>query len=143
MELKLIRFKKAKGYTAGKLYVEGKFFCFTIEDEDRGLDQSMSLAQIAKIKIPGVTAIPTGRYEVAYTYSNRFQRFMLQILEVPGYSGIRIHVANSAKDVEGCVGVAYEDSSDGFAGDSKKAVAALDLVLKAATKVSKCYITIQ
>jgi hypothetical protein len=143
MDLKIKRKKGYKGYCPGKLYVQNKYFSFTIEDEDRGLTQSMSLKQIQKIKKYGITAIPIGRYEIAYTYSNRFKRFMLQILNVPGYEGVRIHVANTAKDVEGCVGAAYEDSTDGFAGKSKDAIEALDLVMKPATKVEKCFITIE
>jgi hypothetical protein len=143
MDLLIKRKKGYKGYCPGRLFIEEKPFSFTIEDEDRGLTQSMSLKQIEKIKKYGITAIPIGKYEVAYTYSNRFNRFMLQILDVPGFAGIRIHVANTDKDVEGCVGCAYEDSTDGFAGNSKKAIEALDTVMMAATKVEKCYITIQ
>lgn len=143
MDLKIKRKKGYTGYCPGKLFVQGKYFSFTIEDEDRGLMQSMSLKQIEKIKKYGITAIPTGRYEIAYTYSNRFKRFMLQILNVPGYEGVRIHVANTAKDVEGCIGCAYEDSTDGFAGNSKNAIDALDVELKAATKVEKCFLTIE
>lgn len=134
---------KVPGYRAGKFSVKGKFFGYTIEDEDRGLTQSMSLKQIAKIKKYGITAIPIGRYEVAFTYSNRFKRFMLQILNVPGYEGIRIHVANTAKDVEGCIGVAYEDSSDGFAGNSKKAIEALEKMLLPISQKEKMFITIK
>lgn len=143
MNLKIIRGNGFKGYCPGKLFVEDKFFGYTIEDEDRGLKSSMTLESIKKIKIYGVTAIPKGTYEIAFTYSNRFKRFMMQILHVPGFEGIRIHVANTAKDVQGCVGVAYEDSFDGFAGNSKVAIDALEKVMKAATKVEKCYITIE
>ena len=143
MNLTINRFAKAKGYTGGKLFIEGKFFGFTIEDEDRGLKQSMPLDEIKKLKKYGITAIPSGTYEVAFTYSNRFKRYMMQILNVPGFEGIRIHVANTAKDVEGCVGVAYDDSSDGFAGNSAKAIKALETIMRAACKVEKCFITIE
>jgi hypothetical protein len=143
MELKLEITHKAKGYRAGKLFVNGKFFGYTIEDEDRGLKQSMTKKEIAAIKKYGITAIPTGRYEVAFTYSNRFKRFMMQLLNVPGYEGIRIHVANTAKDVEGCIGVAYEDSSDGFAGNSRKAMKDLEAFLRPISKTEKIFITIE
>lgn len=143
MELELNITKKAKGYRAGKLSINGKFFAFTIEDEDRGLTQSMPLAEIAKIKKYGITAIPTGRYEICMTYSNRFKRFMIQIMNVKGFEGIRMHVANTAKDVEGCVGVAYEDSSDGFAGNSAKAVEKLEKDIELALKKEKVWITIK
>ena len=143
MELELQIIKKAKGYRAGKLYINGEYFAFTIEDEDRGLTQTHSLELIKKIKKYGITAIPTGRYRVTMTYSTRFKRYMLQILDVPGFEGIRIHVANTAMDVEGCVGVAYEDSTDGFAGNSAAAVKELEKRIRAVEKTEAVWITIK
>lgn len=140
MELKIKITKKAKGYRAGKLFINDVFFGFTIEDEDRGLHQNMPLSTIMNIKQYGITGIPLGKYEVAMTYSNRFQRYMPQVLNVPGYDGIRIHVANTAKDVEGCIGVAFEDSSDGFAGNSRKAITALEKQIKAIEKKEKIWL---
>lgn len=147
MDLKLQIIKKVsapngKGYRAGKLFINEKYFSFTIEDEDRGLTQNMPLDQIKKIKIDGVTAIPTGKYQVAFTYSNRFGRLMMQVLNVSDYEGVRIHVANSSKDVEGCIGVAYEDSSDGFAGNSKQAVEDLEKIVREAEKTEKIWLVI-
>jgi hypothetical protein len=142
MELRLDIIKKAKGYRAGKFYINDEYFAFTIEDEDRGLVQTHSLELIKKIKKYGITAIPTGRYRVALTYSNRFKRYMLQLLDVPGYEGIRIHIANTSKDVEGCIGVAYEDSSDGFAGNSAAAVKELEKRIRAVEKTEAVWITI-
>lgn len=143
MELNIEIIKKAKGYRAGKLSINGQFFAYTIEDEDRGLKQSHSLDLIKKIKKYGITAIPTGRYKVAMTYSSRFKRYMIQILNVPGYDGIRMHVANTAKDVEGCVGVAYEDSTDGFAGNSAAAVKELEKQICAVEKKEEIWLTIK
>ncbi len=142
MELKVERLWKKETYCGGKLYLNGKFFAYTIEDADRGLSSSMTVKEIEKIKKYGITAIPTGRYEVCMTYSNRFKRFMMQIMNVKGYEGIRIHVANTAKDVEGCIGVAYESSDDGFAGDSAKAIAKLEKDVALAMKTEKVFIEI-
>lgn len=143
MEIDVQITKRAKGYRAGKLFINGKFFCFTIEDEDRGLDQTMLLSEIEKLKIHSVTAIPTGRYEVTITFSNRFKKPMLQILNVKGFEGIRIHSGNSSADVEGCIAVAYEDSSDGFAGNSKAAADKLFKDVELAIKKEKIWITIK
>jgi translation elongation factor EF-4 len=143
MELELKIIKKADTYRAGKLSINGKFFAYTIEDKDRGLRKDMPLDEIKAIKHYGVTAIPVGRYKVAMTYSNRFKRYMLQILDVPGFDGIRIHVANTSKDVEGCVGVAYEDSSDGFAGNSAAAIKELEKQVKVIEKKEAIWITIK
>jgi hypothetical protein len=143
MELEVIITKKAETYRAGKLSINSKFFCYTIEDKDRGLTQSMSVEEIAKIKVHSLTAIPLGRYEVTITFSNRFKKPMLQIMNVKGFEGIRIHSGNTSKDVEGCIAVAYEDSSDGFAGNSKAAADKLFKDVELAIKKEKVWITIK
>lgn len=142
MEIEVLITKKAETYRAGKLSINGKFFCWTIEDKDRGLTKDMPVSNLLTIKKYGVTAIPTGRYKVAMTYSNRFKEYMPQILNVPGFEGIRIHVANTAKDVEGCIGIAYENSEDGFAGNSRKCYADFIKQLKAVEKKETIWITI-
>jgi hypothetical protein len=43
MELKLRRIAKKNGYTIGKLSIDGKYFCDTLEDADRGLVSTMSI----------------------------------------------------------------------------------------------------
>jgi hypothetical protein len=37
MEIELTRVAKRPSYTIGKLFVDGKYVCDTIEDTDRGL----------------------------------------------------------------------------------------------------------
>ena len=64
MKLKLERKYFKDTYTIGNLYVNGKYFCDTLEDKDRGLDDSMSLEDIKSKKIYGQTAIPKGTYEI-------------------------------------------------------------------------------
>lgn len=103
MELTLKRIAKRDTYTIGKLYVDGEYFCDTLEDKDRGLTSDMSLVEIKKIKIKSKTAIPTGRYRVTMNMSTRFKKIMPQILNVPGFDGIRIHSGNTSADTEGCV----------------------------------------
>ena len=51
-------------YTIGKMYVNKTYVCDTIEDCDRGLDNSMDTSTIKSTKIYGETAIPTGTYEI-------------------------------------------------------------------------------
>ena len=125
------------------MWINGKYFSFTIEDADRGLSSNMDVKDILKVKKQNITAIPTGTYQVAMTYSNRFKRYMPQILGVKGFEGIRIHVANKATDVEGCIGLAYEDSSDGFAGNSRAACVEFEKQLKSVEKKEKIWLTIE
>lgn len=89
--------------TMGVLTVDGKSFGYTVEDEDRGLAQGMALADLTRIKVPGETAIPVGRYQVRKTWSNRFGRDMLEVLDVPGFRGIRIHAGVSEASTRGCI----------------------------------------
>lgn len=113
MEIVLKRIAKKEDYTIGKLSIDGKYVCDTLEDKDRGLTSSMSVAQICGMKVHGQTAIPTGRYLVDMkTISPRFgsktqYKFcggrLPRLSSVSGYSGVLIHCGNTAKDTEGCI----------------------------------------
>ena len=98
MKLELRRIARRETYTIGRLYIDGVYFCDTLEDRDRLLDNSMSVEEIKKKKIYGKTAIPTGTYKVEITYSPRFKRYLPLICNVKGFDGIRIHEGNSDKD---------------------------------------------
>ena len=103
MKIKLVRIAFKDTYTIGKLYVDGVYFCDTIEDKDRGLDDSMTVREILNKKVKGETAIPTGHYNIEITYSPKYKRMMPLLIGVKGYSGIRIHSGNTSKDTEGCL----------------------------------------
>lgn len=103
MRLKLKRIARKEKYTIGKLYVDGVYFCDTLEDKDRGLTKNMSLEEIKRKKVYGETAIPTGTYVVTVNYSATFKKDMPLLLGVPGYSGVRIHPGNTQADTLGCV----------------------------------------
>ena len=118
MKLELIRIANRPTYCIGKLYIDGVWFCDTIEDTDRGLDDSMSVDEILKKKIKGETAIPTGIYKIEITYSPKYKRMMPLILGVKGYSGIRIHSGNTSKDTEGCLLVG-KNTKVGMVTDSR------------------------
>lgn len=103
MELKIKRVARKATYTIGHLYVDGAFFCDTIEDTDRGLKKAMTEKDVKRLKVYGKTAIPTGVYLVQLTYSPRFQRTLPAVINVKGFSGIRIHSGNTAEDSLGCI----------------------------------------
>lgn len=103
MEFDLHRKYKKDGYTIGKLSINGKSICDTLEDTDRELTSDMSEEEIKERKVFGKTAIPVGEYKVVMTYSNRFKKQMPLLLDVKGFSGIRIHSGNTAEDTEGCI----------------------------------------
>ena len=121
MKLLVERNWKKEGYTIGKLYVDGEFFCNTLEDKDRGLKNTMTLAEVKKLKITGTTAIPTGTYSVNMNvisprYSSKDWYIknchgakMPRLEEVPGFIGILIHPGNTAAETEGCLLVGKND----------------------------------
>lgn len=122
MNITVDRLWKKEGYTIGKLYVDGTFLCNTLEDKDRGLDSSMPLGDIKKLKKAGITAIPTGTYNVRmdvvspkYSKNRWFQQNcngsrMPRLENVPGYDGVLIHPGNKASDTEGCLLVGKNDA---------------------------------
>lgn len=93
MLVKVVRTFKGSEYTIGKLYIDDNYFCDTLEDTVRPKGE----------KIYGKTAIPAGKYKVKKTYSPRFKKQLPEILNVPNFSGVRIHAGNTAKDTEGCI----------------------------------------
>lgn len=102
MDIVLKRQKRGKQSTLGILSVDGIFNCFVLEDTDRGLASNMPLSIIKGLKVFGKTAIPTGRYPVQITYSERFKKMLPILIGVPGFSGIRIHSGNFVTDTDGC-----------------------------------------
>lgn len=92
--------------TIGSMFINDKFFCYTLEDKDRKLNQLQIESEIKSQKKYGVTAIPSGTYRVILTLSNRFKRVMPEVLKVKGFEGIRIHGGNTHENTEGCILVA-------------------------------------
>jgi hypothetical protein len=103
MELILHRRFLGKEYTIGSLYVNGEYFCDTLEDIDRGLTQSTPLEEIRRKKIAHETAIPTGEYKVIVNLSPAKKRMLPRLSDVPGFSGILIHRGNAKNDTSGCI----------------------------------------
>ena len=113
MELNIKRIARRETYTIGRLYIDGKYFCDTLEDKDRGLRQDMPVAIIRAKKRKGTTAIPTGSYRVTLAVqSPKFSKraiyqfcngYLPRLINVPGYDGVLIHIGNTSKDTEGCL----------------------------------------
>lgn len=119
MILQVYRQYKKDSYTIGKLYINGEYFCDTLEDKDRGLNQNMPLSYLRDHKVYGKTAIPTGDYKITLEvispkfgsmpfYDNTCQGKLPRLLDVPAFDGVLIHVADGYKGAEllqGCIGV--------------------------------------
>ena len=92
MKLTLKRIFKGEKYTIGDLYIDGTWFCNTLEDA------------IRDVKVYGETAIPAGTYKVTITLSPRFRRWLPLLHDVPYFEGVRILQGKHwRKDTHGCI----------------------------------------
>jgi hypothetical protein len=110
----ILRRKIDTGFeTLGKLFLEGKFLCYTLEDTYR------------EKKIKHKTRIPAGLYKLALrAYGSHYLKYvrkfvdifhkgMIQIMDVVGFTDILFHIGNSKEDTSGCilVGSDYREES--------------------------------
>lgn len=128
MDLLLKRIAKRETYTIGKLYINGQYFCDTIEDKDRGVNNKMLFVSLgngegywivdSKTKIKKVysqTAIPTGTYKIdmhtksqkysnnKYTWARPYKGYLPRLEAVPGFEGVLIHPGTDQNSTAGCL----------------------------------------
>lgn len=126
MKLLLKRIHFGETFTIGQLYEDSGFglapICYTLEDKFREVGGQ----PVSQWKVQNETAIPRGVYQVAITFSNRFQSKLPQLMDVDGFSGVRIHTGNNSSNTEGCilVGMTWDGKSD-WIGSSKVAMSSL------------------
>lgn len=154
MEILVYRKWKKPDYTVGRLSVDGVTICNTMEDVDRGLDDGMPDWMIRNKKIPNVTAIPTGRYEVEMNVvSPRFSKYpfymevcqgkLPRLKNVKGFDGIVIHTGNDETHSSGCLLVGL-NKIRGKLTDSKETFKKVYALMKEAhDRGETIYITIE
>ena len=103
MKLTVKRIALKPTYTIGKLYIDGVYFCDTLEDPNRDHNKDGDLNDIGEGKVWGDTAIPFGIYRMILSYSPKFKRILPRLLNVPHFEGILIHRGNTSKDTHGCI----------------------------------------
>ena len=124
MKIEIRRNPSNAACTIGKLYIDGVFTCYTLEDVVREVIGQ----RVSVWKIKGQTAIPstlfTGyEYLVTLEKSARFGPDTITIHDVPGFTSIRVHKGNGASDTEGCPLLGMSASATGIvAGTSGPAV---------------------
>jgi len=144
MELLIKRKTFLEDTTLGELYIDGTFFCYTLEDKDRGYNENTPKAIIEKNKVVGSSAIPYGRYRVILSYSIKLKRYLPLILDVPLGKGIRIHSGTSKDWTSGCPLVGFKVKKDKLLlQSSKDAEKKLVSILDVANKKEPLYITIE
>lgn len=130
MDLRVKRLEFSDDSTIGELSVDGQFECYTLEDKVR------------PVKIKGKTAIPAGQYEVVINFSQRFQKPLPLLLNVPNFEGVRIHPGNIPANTEGCILVGETKGVDCI-GQSRVAFHRLFEKMKAAAETQKIFIEIE
>lgn len=144
MNLRIKRRYKCNGYTIGSLYVNGTWFCDTLEDADRGLAADMPIEELYERKLKSVTAIPTGAYFVDLsTKSPKFGKVgfydevcrgqLPRLCNVPAFECVLIHCGNTAKDTDGCI-IVGENKIKGQVINSKATFRKLYPILKDAAR---------
>ena len=101
MLITLIRDTFTPAETLGKLYIDRKYFCDTLEPP------TVSNARHPK------GAIPEGWYKVQLTRSPKFGRLLPLLCYVPGFEGIRIHAGNNRDHTSGCILVGERSGRQG------------------------------
>jgi hypothetical protein len=120
MNLRQQRFPSLPDSTIGGVSIDGRFCCFTLEDERRA------------VKVAGETRIPAGTYVIKLRaegklhekYKGKFpgeHRGMLWLQDVPGFEWVYIHVGNTDDHTAGCILVGDAAVSSGELGQSAQA----------------------
>ena len=112
MKLILKRIALRDTYTIGKLYIDGVYFCDTLEDKVRDLNKNGKFDNGEK-KVYSETAIPYGIYKVDInTVSPRFKNRVWakpyggkipRLINVNSFEGVLIHPGTTSKDTSGCL----------------------------------------
>lgn len=149
MKILVKRIAKLPKYTIGKMYIDGNYLCDTLEDPDRGLKQQMSLEEIQSKKQYGDTAIPTGTYQVSMnvvspkfkdrSWAKPWGGKIPRLQNVPGYTGVLIHVGNKPEDTLGCILV----GENKVKGQVVNSTIAFNKLMKILTNTNKIEITIE
>lgn len=134
MDIEVRRTFKGPKYTIGHMYLNGVYFCDTIEDVVRDLHSTED-------KVMHETAIPAGRYRVVLSYSPRFKRLLPELKDVPFFVAIRIHSGNTEKDSSGCIIVGF-NKVKGKVVDSRKTENRLMDILTKLPKDEEIWITV-
>ena len=149
MELTVKRLYLKSSYTVGKLYIDGKYECDTLEDRVRELKSEAD-------KVYGETAIPYGRYQIAMNvispkfstyefYRNVCQGRLPRLVDVPYFNGILIHVADGnkgAKLLSGCIGVGQNKIKGGLVNGKNTFTALYNKLEEAYNKGEQIWINV-
>lgn len=123
-----------EGFTLGRIYADGSYLGYTLEDEDRHLENG-------EAKIYGKTAMPLGRYRLEL-YNSPKHGLVPLFKDVPQFTYTEIHAANEAKELLGCVAVGQNRTKTGVSGCRPVLDRILFLMKQAQADGRECFCTI-
>ena len=130
MDLLIKRNYYGPDFTHSQLYTNGNYFCEVLERYDANLTEDNTKEEVQEAKKKYNCCIPTGTYKIILTYSNTFKKTLPLLLNVIGFSGIRIHEGNTSQSSKGCLLVGTKTNTPSFIANSKKTLASLMDMLK-------------
>ena len=133
MKLKLKRICFKDTYTIGRLYIDDKYFCDTLEDKNRDLNKNGKFDN-GEVKVYSETCIPFGTYSIKLTYAPKFKRELPWIQNVPSFSGILIHRGITSKNTSGCVLVGENKVVGKLINSASYEIKLVELIKEATTK---------
>jgi hypothetical protein len=157
MDLRLKRTYLWETCTIGHLYIDGQYFCDTLEDKVRDLNKDGDLNDIGEGKVYGKTAIPYGRYEITMkVQSPKFSKYQFyrdvcngylpRLLNVRHFDGILLHVADGYKGADllsGCIGVGDNKIKGGLLNGKQTFISLYKTLKEADNRGEKIWITIK
>ena len=135
MELLVNRDVFTEDASLGRMLRDGVWFGYTCEDKDRKLEDDNA-------KVQNETAIPRGRYKVILSFSPHFQRVMPELLDVPDFSGVRIHGGNGPADTEGCILLGRVRTADGCENCAERVTTLISVLQMAEDNGEETWITV-
>ncbi len=121
MKITVQRAPSQSSATIGKMYIDGIFACYTLEDQIREVPGQ----PVESWKVHSDTAIPAGTYRIALEPSSRFGADTLTLLDVPGFKYIRMHAGNTSDDTEGCLLLGMQATDHSLIGGTSRPAVAL------------------
>ncbi len=142
MNLTLKRRYFASTYTIGSIYINGKYFCDTVEDKNRDLNKDGDLNDPGEGKVYAKTAIPFGKYTVIVNRSPKFKRELPRLLNVKHFEGILIHRGSTANSSAGCIIVGENKVKGGVINSAKYEIELTKILKEAQNRREQITITI-
>jgi len=108
MELKLFRYREDQTGVQGLLMVDGKFFCYTLENAKKKIAEGEYRMGFEKAATP-----LTKNYRAKFDWFT----FHLEIKKVSKRDQLYVHIGNYPRDVRGCIAVG-DTARCNFVGNS-------------------------